>query len=449
MIYLLFILLLILIIINILINKKDPIAPSVIFNFSFLFCTFWCLINYKIWNLKSLHIYTFLTILIGVLVYSITCTLISEINKNKVKSKNNEEYYVKSKLKIIELPKWIKIVTIILELLTIIFLVYNVLKVTNGTISNFLTYLKEYDHIVKFSNKIVRIPKLLSIMITLSTMLSYYFIYILINNFLLTRKIDFLLLITIVLSMILQLSTGGRNGAVNIVLASIAIFIFLYRKNKSNILKINKKTAIILLTIIIFSGLMLFPISTKLVGRENKKSAIEYLSIYCGAEIKNLDIYIKERENKEYNHQKGNQTFIYLIEFVGKRFGYERNYKLDLPFRSVNGHSLGNVYTTFYQFIYDYGYFGVVWCTVIMASITQLIYEKGKKSKIKNIPNIYIIIYGYIISSILLSFFSNKFYEQNFGGSLFYGIIIWMILNYYLKEKDDKHEKVDKKELCI
>ena len=46
--------------------------------------------------------------------------------------------------------------------------------------------------------------------------------------------------------------------------------------------------------------------------------------------------------------------------------------------------------------------------------IAQYMYEICKRVKLKDKPSIPILLYGYMYSSIVLSFFSNKFYENTF-----------------------------------
>ena len=76
-----------------------------------------------------------------------------------------------------------------------------------------------------------------------------------------------------------------------------------------------------------------------------------------------------------------------------------------------------------------------------MAIISQIIYEKCKRVKINKRPSIYIIIYGYIFSSLVLSFFSNKFYEQNINPTFIYCIPLWNIYNFFITKDKNLHEK--------
>ena len=101
---------------------------------------------------------------------------------------------------------------------------------------------------------------------------------------------------------------------------------------------------------------------------------------------------------------------------------------------------MGNVYTVFYPFIYDFGYVGVVVLTALMAFVCQVCYELGRNSKNRRVSLLFTIIYGTITSTLLLAFFSNKFYENIFTVEFVKRVIILVgfdiIFNmFFLKTK--------------
>ena len=176
--------------------------------------------------------------------------------------------------------------------------------------------------------------------------------------------------------------------------------------------------------------LSLFKQLAILLGREVTTSSFDYLAIYLGAEIKNLDIFIRGNRFPITNDIFHTQTFIFISSFFGKIFGAKNiSYKLDLPFQGVNGFDLGNVYTMFYQFLYDLGYIGVFLFTLIMAFIIQIIYSKAKSYQDNGKVSYSILLYGYCVNTLILAFFSNKFYELVANTSIVYVVLFWIILN--------------------
>ena len=73
---------------------------------------------------------------------------------------------------------------------------------------------------------------------------------------------------------------------------------------------------------------------------------------------------------------------------------------------------MGNVYTTFYSFAYDFGYLGIIVLTALMGFFSELVYEKALKIK-ESFASMLLVIYSSFISyQLVFSFFSDKFYEE-------------------------------------
>ena len=66
-----------------------------------------------------------------------------------------------------------------------------------------------------------------------------------------------------------------------------------------------------------------------------------------------------------------------------------------------------------------------------MAISLQYIYEKSKRSLCNDKPNIWLLIYGFLFNGIVLAFFSNVFYAAVFDRHFIFGIIFWILANYF------------------
>ena len=74
---------------------------------------------------------------------------------------------------------------------------------------------------------------------------------------------------------------------------------------------------------------------------------------------------------------------------------------------------MGNVYTTFYPFIYDFGFLGVLVLTVIMAVVCVWLYNKVNFVRISsNRISMYVVCYAYLVNDIVMSPFAARFYEN-------------------------------------
>ena len=140
------------------------------------------------------------------------------------------------------------------------------------------------------------------------------------------------------------------------------------------------------------------------------QSALDILSVYCGAEIPSLDLWMRTSRIRA-NDICGFMTFIRSITYLGPKLGIPAwTYTLDLPNVYSSWHWLGNVYTTFYAFLYDFDWPGLITLTVLMAVVSELIFVRGGRAA--KARDLWMMLYAYLAPQLLLSFFSNKFYEE-------------------------------------
>nr|WP_253904690.1 O-antigen polymerase [Adlercreutzia sp. ZJ473] len=225
------------------------------------------------------------------------------------------------------------------------------------------------------------------------------------RNELCNRK---LLVLSLALAIVLEMESGSRTNAVGYLLALFLLVLLQKRQEKKSgsLLSIRQ---VLGASIILVVFLAVF--QSMAIGRSVNRGVVEYVSVYCGAQIPNLDAFLDGSlgEPAASSNLFGSMTFVRIINYLGTQLGVtEWVYELDLPFHFQNGMSLGNVYTTYYAFIYDFGYAGVGIFVSIMAVVSQLVYETAKKN-----PRSFFspFLYSYLSYKLVLCFFSNKFFE--------------------------------------
>ena len=119
-------------------------------------------------------------------------------------------------------------------------------------------------------------------------------------------------------------------------------------------------------------------------------------------------------------------TFYSLWSWLGKELPLR-----DLPFNTVNEFNLGNVYTTYYDYIYDFGYSGIIPLISIMAVLQQLLFEKVRWGKCNNKMVFWYVLFGYEFPNILFSFFSNEFYIYNFSSVFVQYCLLWIAFRVF------------------
>lgn len=399
---------------------KDIFSPAFVFGTSFVFSTVWAVIYKERWEL-DLGLNTFVVISGGVFLFLVSSYFTHILLKSKKKMRINispPRIYIE---------RWKLYVFIAFEMFSI-FITFikmkNVMKGYGG--SNLSEMIFLYRSLSMNGRLAERLPGYIVLCRTLVTSGGYWFTYIVASELIIAKKIPCLESVVVLLAMISSVSLGGRNGLVNILLAFVVCLYFVAVRN--NKFKLNIKFKYILVGIVfVFVFMIVFQNFGSALGRTTNTSTtiMDYLAKYCGAEIKNLDIFLNNTSKDLLSHN--NQTFIYMVHWIGGKLGENTDYVLDLPYNKINGFNLGNVYTTFYPFIYDYGYLGVVVLTPVMGVLSQISYEFAKRYYSKSTSVFSIVLYAYIFNSLLFSFFSNKFFEQQFTAGFFRSVIFWVL----------------------
>lgn len=432
MLFLLIGLLVLLLCANYFANDRIILSPAMIFTASFAVSCFWALLYKEKWNLY-LHWNTFLVIFLGVLGFSIVCFIVNSFYNNMVSIdedgfSENVEYQVNF---------WKMVFTILIELLSIVYTIHVVkVIVPGGSLSDSI-----YEYRSKVINPILSssLPALPGVLIFLRLVtdaLGYYFAFLLARLMILQKKTNIMFIIIIGLSIANSLLLGSRTGSFTLLLCFL---VYLYSINqRKNVWQGKLSSRTIMLGIVLAVIVLLaFQGMASLLGRTvDDMSMKDYLAMYVGAEIKNLDVFLQNGMFPKKSGIWGGQTFYYLNRTFANFIGI-KNFKLslDIPFLYVNGKNLGNVYTTFYAYIYDFGYTGAVFIVGLMAALSQIVFEQVKRLKDNHSSTVYLLIYGQIVTSLALSFFSNKFYEQLFNTSFFKMVILWLVFDWFYSRK--------------
>lgn len=242
----------------------------------------------------------------------------------------------------------------------------------------------------------------------------------------------------IILHLCITFFDGMLSGSKAPLLELIVIFGVMYFYNyyaKIGKYYINKKmfirfAIIMILLAVSFRGLSL------LIGRNvDERTNIDLLAEYCGAQIKNFDIYIQENPQKVKTRIWGENTFFnFYSELYPEKFEKEPD-----TFQFINNHSLGNVYTLFKPYHQDFGNLGVFTISFFIAFVSMFFYAKSTYS-LKNPAkiNAYLIIYSTMAMSIFMGFFSSRFTESIcrpgwFRTVIYILILVWIVNHFLIK----------------
>ncbi len=412
-------------IVSLYINKKDLVSPAFLFCAAFTFAIAWATVYADKWGF-TLHMNTFWVIAGGLLEFVLVSAAVRWF---MAKTHTNQITNTKQELIYLQIPIIVKCLIIAFEVLIVAATLFGIMRIMAADWFSLMSAITEYrDAMLFLGEEMQTLPTWVGLGRLFVLALGYWFLYVFINNWIIKRN-DYLSLIISILAMLSSMTLGSRGDAFFMVVSAVVLYVVLKNKQQGFRKAIKLRTIIVILLIGIIA-LLSFKWTAVAIGRVADFELGEYIAIYCGAEIMNLDTFMQEVHYP--TRIFGGQTFINMVLWLGPYFGINtEGYTLELPFRWANGYNMGNVYTTFYPYIYDFGIIGLVVLVGLMAFLVQWNYERVKRSKIGEKPRLSILVYEYMSACIVFSFFSNKFYEVMFTQNFVRIVILWLFCNWF------------------
>lgn len=405
--------------INYTLTKGDFLAPSTLFCEMFFLYELVCVIGQSYYAI-TIHLETIAVITCGLTVF----TCFQMLSSGKGFSTYRFSDPIDLKPKYINIPQKYINLLIVLQIATIFFFI-RYLQAIAGAYGSGGSSLSEmislYDTMTKFwtttfRNLNVSIPMFYRIFNPITSAAAYIILYVAVNNFMVCRKVKLSYIVVVGLLCILILLNGSRSPLLRIfTMVVILNYVFYYRirlrKNKG--LKSFMKLAGLM--IIVAAAMFLTLI---FMGRVEKFTGLlSNLFVYLGAPIVNLDTFFVNSGVSfvgGFSSLFGEHTFGTLYSYIGKLFGIEAftSIKGINSFTySSNGIEIGNVYTTFYPFVYDFGFIGVLPLISIVAAYYAFSYKKVLKKRGRGVIDFRLFIYSYLFNDLMMLTFSNRFFE--------------------------------------
>lgn len=322
-----------------------------------------------------------------------------------------------------------------------VFLVINILAIVTAAVSLMQMYpgqgllgsMGAYNNALKFeSGESKSFPRYVLTLRNITLFFGYVACYLLAQQIVCKRKKGRVLLVAIVgTTLIASMQSGARSGAVGYIVVFFAcyelIMLHRYGRRHVSIKQILTVVAVCLILVAVFQA------SLTLLGRQGGNlSFLDYLTIYCGAQLPNLDEFLIEGVKRQ-GLPWGAMTFVTSYGDIGNWFGVSGlDYSLDLPFRSRMGQSMGNVYTAFYSYYYDFGFMGVAILSFLAGFASQVLFRLTIRASGRLTSSVLSIFYAILSYNLVLSFFTNRLYESFFAtGILRYALYIGACLLFY------------------
>lgn len=432
MIFILTLLLFGMVIANYRICEREIFNPAFVTTGSFfLFSSLCCLANMYI-GIDINSIMTILVIVTGL-------GLFSFVNYCQLNSKHKCEFYQKYDFKVDDIWVYIGLFT----MLAMIYVNYKYIIDFAGAYGiggDFFECMLQYKTIMTFSDAseiLVPSPWYRQILMILATVFAYMFLYLFFRDRAIYKKTRYFYLLIVTLYIIYSLMGGGRSSTFRLITAML--FLWGYFKEKTGGDSFSPSKMLLKVLSIIGMVAVLFVLFVVAVGRTTYDFDLEYVItsvfVYAAAPIFNLDIYFENPWKQTYGIW-GEMTFIRGINWLGSHLDISSwVYALDLPFLSYQGYNLGNVFTTFYPFYYDFGFIGVCVLSLFMAIFSLWCYRhmRGYNAD-EAVTILWIVAYAYLINDLIMLPFSNRFYETIVNVGTWYNLIAFYCLVRFLRK---------------
>ena len=445
MLYLLLAITILYALVNLIVQEYDYMHPAFLFSFVFFVYTLMCVVNRATYEIE-LHAITVVVITLGLSAFTLVGAMGRRLRHNGTEPVRQTTAY---SLKKIHISNWIVIGCILVQLVTIaafIRYLHELTAVFNTTTfaitenrqvseSSLTAQMDLFDTLTKFWSSLyasmnVKIPVLYRIGNPLTSAAAYIMIYVAVHNFLADHSVNPLHIAVILLECVRIVLNGSRSPLFRVITMILILFYVLTIRN-GRYRKGDRKVLLRIGVTVLLAGIG-FMLLLNLMGRVDDKSSKinEYLFIYVGAEIVNLDTFLTRELTTT------SQLFFGMTEGVGlpvaqtlKEF-YTYLNKLT-GFQSVlpsgigqfeytaNGIVIGNVYTMFMKLFYDLGLPGVFFLTALEAGYFCLTYDRmldtTRGDNVGRNPLYFrLLIYSYLFNDLVMSAFSARFYETVF-----------------------------------
>lgn len=427
--------------INFQITKKEYLHPSNIFYFVFIVVQFFNILVQEYYGivfndsmvfilLSSMGIFTIIT--------AIANTIL--ISKNKIEFNNK---------KIIHFNQWTSYLIIGIQLFTILYFyrfLSNLFVAGHGYQGNLPELINNYDQILKFNSKLaaelnIYPGKIYYYLKSFTEAIGYIALYLGIREYLLTKQINKLNLFMVVNFIVFVLMQGSRSPLFKLITAGIMMWYFLYLRINKKIISVKFIIRIINVLILVIPVSILFLYLSGRMGDDSQIDWIQYLFIYIGAPLLNLNNFLETNGMMlPISSHFGEQTFYGLYVIIARILG---NTNLNMEYiigadswqYTNTGIDTGNVLTTFYPFVYDFGIIGSLPIIILIASYYIFTHRKLLNNNNNNLIDFSLFMYAYLINDLIMLIFSNRFFETILSIEYIrFFLFSWLLIKYINKQ---------------
>lgn len=408
--------------------------PSSLYSFGFAMAALMCMIYREEWDMSTFSVLTFCIFILGVPCFTLYNYLLfyygKPVGNSTIKLDKMKRFTLENTLLMIFL--FIQVV--------ILFMRFRFVMSTTGLASLSAAL---YD-IRGSANQgfAYEVPLYLQYLIEISDILTYYFGFVTAKMYVNQEKGSKrnLCLSIFIIGTLSSFFNGAKGTGLYFLIYYFIVWGVIYGRSKYRELEKTGLKKIMKIFVIFILAVPTFSVLSSALGRTDSEdySALYGMGIYCGSEIRNLDIVLNETVSK--NVKWGEYTF--------RRYNSRDRKEILDDFQSnhwINGYYTGNVSSCLQFYYQDFGVTGVVLLVLFMAVIMGLLYIKSLKTQVLKKRNFsYIIfLFAYFGRGVAYSFFSERFYQQFLYNLVTIRLLILIALLSWLIEQNSS-KKINK-----
>ncbi|HFU4392629.1 TPA: O-antigen polymerase, partial [Streptococcus suis] len=400
-------------------HKKDIMSPSIVLCAVYLLCVLFAISNWDLWHLETYSKEASTLIIIAIVTFSITGLICSRVVLYRRKEIIMEDT---NKTKITEIK--MSNIFILLNFIVCSFAIAWLNSITLGTsgaigLSEAMTTQIAIPFVLNVLGRYVRIQ-------------GYFFGFVLVNN-VNTRKFilrDLWLVIFVSLTALQSLVSGSRMEIIKIIaFLLIASYILWHKKNGWDRNISFKYIRIGTITLVVFFVLF-YQMRYFKVGDSSGYSPLYYISLYIGAPIKLLDLYLTNPIAP--SSLFGQETFTTFNTNLASLGIIEHSVERHLEFRGIGSLGLGNVYGAIRRYYQDFGLMGMIILVGGMSFIFHKAYYSIRNDK-SNLVDFKSILYCYIFTVIPMFPIDDIFYSELSIGYLINIALLYILYLIFIK----------------
>lgn len=377
--------------------NKEVLYPPIIAVMMFSLCSIIGLLRFSDWHIDQFSFKSCCFLLLGVVSFIIGGIVIYSQRKHQC-------YIIQNFKRRINLNNKIVLLGIIINALFIVLFYSHILTtVKNHGYSNltFSQILLRYYYIKSYTTDI-SLPSFLLILKLLCLSSSIISVFVFLHNlsFQQFRRKDFYLLLIVGFQLIYSFLNSSRSDLLVFLSQTICLLYFFWNMKIKRLSTVSLK--ILKWGIRAFClFLIIFIMLAVTMGRKKSFQDINicnYLTIYTSSSIRNFDLYINS--NTPHSSSFGKETFYPINRILYNRFGIGEFYTMALPFNSIDGKNIGNIYTAFRRYYADFGLFGIIFLPFLLGFFFSILYNRAyRKARMMKI-SFSMLLFSCLISSI-------------------------------------------------